>query len=683
MSKAKRKILIVDDSEMNRDILSEMLGDEYDIIEACDGAQAVAVLQKQSVNIDLVLLDIVMPIMDGYDVLAFMNSCRLIDDIPVIMISSENSQTHIERAYELGVTDFISRPFDALVVRRRVVNTIMLYAKQKKLVGMVADQIYEKEKNSSMMINILSHIVEFRNGESGLHILHVQTITDILLKRLVQISDKYTLSQADIALIGTASSLHDIGKISIPDEILNKPGKLTKEEFEVMKTHSMAGASVLSELTVYKDEPLLKYAYDICRWHHERYDGRGYPDGLKGDDIPISAQIVALADVYDALTSDRVYKKAFSHETAMNMILNGECGTFNPLLLDCLKDAADTIRNELRLNSIGYTVDNDMKNLSAELLSYEELSSSERALQMLEYERIKNSFYSSLTPTIQFEYTKNPSMTIVNPYGADKLGIPEVTMHRGGTVTLCPAITNDDLKNLVICLGRTTCDQPITQYDCKVNIKGEWQDMRFICRSIWSADINPVMTGVIGKIALISEQTSDIKTDKMIPYDALTGLMNYDYAKIFMQELVCKKAAGRFAMAIIDVDGFKAINRIYGSEFGDNLLMHIAQKLRKNVESRGISSRVGGDEFVIFVECSDNPQDEIGTIVSKLVNTQDIYPISVSVGAVTTEQSGIDCSALFGMANRALYAAKKVGKAQLKFYDDSMRDMLSEISPIK
>ncbi len=335
----KERILIADDSAMNRAILTEMLGDGYEILEAEDGRQAVSILQTDA-SIDLLLLDIMMPNMDGFDVLTMMNKYHWIDEIPVIMISAENASSFVERAYDLGATDYISRPFDMAVVRRRVINTLMLYAKQKRLVRLVAEQVYEKEKSSSTMINILSHIVEFRNAESGLHVLHIQTATDILLRTLVQKTDKYGLTAADIFLIRTASALHDIGKISIPESILNKPGKLTKEEFETMKTHTTIGADILDKLPFQQESELVKTAYSICRWHHERWDGRGYPDGLKGDEIPIAAQVVALADVYDALTSERCYKKAFDHDTAVQMILNGECGQFNPLLLECLTSAA-------------------------------------------------------------------------------------------------------------------------------------------------------------------------------------------------------------------------------------------------------------------------------------------------------------------------------------------------------
>lgn len=339
----KQKVLIVDDAEMNRAILTEILGKEYEILEAENGRECMQLLQKYRTGISVILLDIVMPVMNGFAVLGEMARQGLIDDIPIIMISSADSDDVIRQAYELGVTDYISRPFDAKIVYQRVVNAIKLYAKQRRLVSMVTKQIVEKEKNDNMLIDILSHIVEFRNTESGLHVLHMKQLTELLLSELLQKTDMYHLDAAKRDLIVTASALHDIGKIAIPEEILNKPGRLTKEEFEIMKTHTTIGSEMLDKIEGYGDEPLVRTAYAICRWHHERYDGRGYPDGLVGEQIPISAQIVALADVYDALVSERSYKKAFSHETAVQMILNGECGTFNPLILDCLRSAADKI----------------------------------------------------------------------------------------------------------------------------------------------------------------------------------------------------------------------------------------------------------------------------------------------------------------------------------------------------
>lgn len=382
----KYKILIVDDSEMNREILSSILGDEFDILEAADGKECISVIRKYGRDIALVLLDIVMPEMDGFEVLEFMNKHEWIDDIPVIMISSEDSAASVKKAYEMGVSDYINRPFDVEVVHRRVFNTIKLYAKQRRLIALITNQVYEKEKNNRILIEILSQIVEFRNGESGRHVLNVNIITGILLEQLTQITDKYNISWSDRLIITTAASLHDIGKIGIDDKILNKAGRLTLQETEIMKEHTVIGASILENMELFKEEELVKTAYQICRWHHERYDGSGYPDGLKGEEIPISAQVVALADVYDALVSRRVYKKSYSHEEAMKMILGGKCGAFNPVLLQCLTEAQDKIKDSIVINE-------------------ENESSYKRNImkELKEYENTKEHLMESITQDIQKE----------------------------------------------------------------------------------------------------------------------------------------------------------------------------------------------------------------------------------------------------------------------------------------
>ena len=344
----KSQILLVDDSAMSRMILKEILGGDYSILEAENGQECLEKMQAEAGNIALVLLDINMPVMDGFEVLKAMNVNHTIEDIPVIMISSDDSDAAIRRSYELGASDYVTRPFDARIVYRRVTNTIKLYAKQRRLVQMVSDQIRARENNTDTLVGVLSHIVEFRNGESGAHVRHIRIITELLLHRLLEISSQYPITAEQQDNIPLASALHDIGKIGIDEKILNKPGRLTPEEFEVVKTHSMLGAEMLHQLEDFNEQPLLQTAYEITRWHHERWDGRGYPDGLKGDAIPISAQLVALADVYDALTSERCYKKAFSHEKAVQMILNGECGAFNPLLLQCLTDVQTDLKVQLQ-----------------------------------------------------------------------------------------------------------------------------------------------------------------------------------------------------------------------------------------------------------------------------------------------------------------------------------------------
>ena len=340
-------VLIVDDAEINREILFEMLKDRFDIIEASSGEECLELLHQYGTEISIVLLDFIMSGIDGLGVLNVMNKEHLIEDIPVIMISSEDSALHIRQAYEMGVSDYISRPFDTNVVRQRVYNTIKLYAKQRKLIDLVAGQMQEKEKNNQIMVNILSHIVECRNGESGQHVRNIGILTKLLLKKLMQKTNRYQMTWGDLNRIALASALHDIGKIGIEEAILNKPGKLTQEEYEEMKKHTVIGWSMLKNLKQYQEEPLVRMAEQICRWHHERYDGKGYPDGLKGDEIPISAQVVSLADVYDALTNERVYKKAIPHEKAIEMIVAGECGQFNPMLIEYLLEIKEDIPIQL------------------------------------------------------------------------------------------------------------------------------------------------------------------------------------------------------------------------------------------------------------------------------------------------------------------------------------------------
>ncbi len=340
----KNKILIADDAELNRSMLALMLGDQYDFVFATNGAEAVDIL-KSDEDIDLILLDLNMPEMDGFDVLRVMNNHHWIEEIPVIIISAEDSIEFMTQAYQLGVTDYINRPFRALVVQRRVENTLLMYQNRKKLIRLVEKQIEEREKFNSSMINIFSNIIELRNHESGSHTLNVQIITNLLLHRLSELTSRYNLTKSNISLISSLSALHDIGKIKIPEEVLNKPGKLTEEEWELMKTHSIEGDRILSNAALDQTSKFVRTARNICRWHHEKYDGKGYPDGLSGDDIPIAAQVVSLADVYEALTSVRCYKDAFSHEKALDMILNGECGAFNPLLLQALKDISDELKD--------------------------------------------------------------------------------------------------------------------------------------------------------------------------------------------------------------------------------------------------------------------------------------------------------------------------------------------------
>ncbi len=499
------RILIVDDSEMNRDMLSDMLSDDYDIVEAADGEEALSILKERVYDIDLVLLDIIMPAVDGFGVLDVMKRYHWIDNTPVIMISSETSQSYIRKAFELGVTDYILRPFDSFIIHKRVSNTLMLYRKQKKLLSALEEQVYENEKNNSMMINVLAHIVEFRNGESGMHVHHIKQLTSILLQNLIEKTDKYHLTENDILLISTASSLHDIGKISIDDKILNKPGRLTAEEFEVIKTHSIIGAEMLQDLHNTHNYPLFDKAYEICRWHHERYDGKGYPDGLKGEEIPISAQVTSLADVYDALTSNRCYKKAFSHEKAMEMILDGQCGAFNPVLLQCLKDCEKQILAEFS-DSIDTTQDDRLLIRATEELVENKISSDkiDFSAHLPIAARDRWNFFSDGSGEIQFEYDAILDVLRLTKYGAKVLGLQELTMHPRGLKQGYLGAQN--IQTILDAMqSEASLEKPVVKIKKHISLNGprRWYEIRI--RTLWSNEENPKYTGILGRIIDIND----------------------------------------------------------------------------------------------------------------------------------------------------------------------------------
>lgn len=419
----RKRVLIVDDVELNRFILKGILCADFDVVEAESGKEALEILRKESSEIAIVLLDIIMPEMDGFAVLTAMQKHGYMNYIPVIIISTESTAQYVDKAYEMGATDFINKPYNPNVVLHRVLNTIKLFNRQHTLMEIVTEQVYEKHRYADMMINILSTVMEMKNGESGLHILHINTITRILTENLLLLTDKYTFSKSDIQLICVASSLHDIGKMAVPDEIINKPGKLTAEEFEIMKTHSAQGAKMLEGLSEYRDERLIKFAHDICLYHHERYDGKGYPVGLKGEEIPIWAQIVSVADVFDALISERVYKAAYSPEKALDMIVHGECGLFNPLIVQCLLNSSKQILAALSHVSEAEKWEEKAKYVENDVEKYHINTFSSKAHELSTSNIAKLKFITSCSDGIVFEYSFASGEMVIN--ANPELGIKE------------------------------------------------------------------------------------------------------------------------------------------------------------------------------------------------------------------------------------------------------------------
>lgn len=493
----KQKILIVDDSEINRAMLKEILGEGYEYLEAENGLRAIEILRRRT-DIALVLLDLIMPEMDGFDVLRVMQCYAWQEEIPVIVISAAEDNRSVERAYDMGVADYIRRPFERVMVLRRVKNALMLYAKQKRLTRLVTDQVYEKEHNGVLMISILSHVVEFRNSESGQHVLHIRTLTGLLLHQLVQKTDRYQLDESDISLISTASALHDIGKIMIPEEILNKPGRLTEEEYATIKTHTTEGARILKGLAIGQDEPLVKVAHAICRWHHERWDGGGYPDRLKGDEIPIAAQVVALADVYDALTSERCYKQSYSHEKAVDMILHGECGSFNPLLMECLKESSELLRTELQRSEYDRGFRHETRRLSEEILHREALPREDRAQRLLDLERERTAFYAEQRGGIQFDYDiLSGSVTVVNRYEDPVNRTQKLDFDKGMGLTF---LSGKDRRKLLDAIAAATPEEPDAAFSVLIAVDQEYRLHRLVMHTMWSRAGVRHCVSVVGQI---------------------------------------------------------------------------------------------------------------------------------------------------------------------------------------
>ena len=490
----RQKILIVDDSNLNRDILKEILGETYNYLEAENGNQAIQMI-GENIGIDLMLLDINMPQMNGFEVLEIMKRSQCIAETPVIMISSEDAVDTMRKAYELGITDYITRPFDSVIVKKRVQNTLGLYMNQKHLINVVYDQVYEKEENNNIMIQIMSNILGSRNSESREHILHIKIATEMMLRQLVKVTDAYPLTEADIALITTASSLHDIGKIRIPEEVLNKPGRLTDEEFKIMKKHSELGAAIIKDMDFPQDHRLVHTAWEICRWHHERWDGKGYPDGLKGEEIPISAQVVSIVDVYDALTSERCYKKAFDHDTAIQMILDGQCGQFNPILLMCLKELSLQLSKMIdkEMDDISYY--HEVQRLSNEILSDRSLPNHNYSQNVVRVMKEKLDFFKSNSGMNSIEYnTISGQLTILN-------GKQQILCQRNNPkIDLFKefGVNEEDVQCIRVLLHQTSVQNKEISATIKATVENNSQMYRIKLHTLWSPLKKDGYIGIIG-----------------------------------------------------------------------------------------------------------------------------------------------------------------------------------------
>lgn len=684
------KILIVDDAEVNRAILQELFCHEFETIEAENGEEAVHVIQTENSTIAAILLDIVMPVMDGFDVLRFLAAQNLLDKIPVFFITAETSSDVTMQGYESGVVDVITKPIvDPAIVRKRVKNAIELYQNRNRLADLVQEQVEtiklqsEKLKYTSVsIIDMLSSVIEFRSGESGQHVRRIRKVTKMLLEALSENYEQYRMDEELIETISNASAMHDVGKISIPDYILNKPGRLTAEEFAEMKKHPLHGCDLFEKIPLFQDEDIFQYCYEICRHHHERWDGKGYPDGIAGDDIPIYSQVVALADVYDALVSERVYKAPIWHEKALDMIRNGECGMFNPLLLE------EFIRQEPEIYKTLYVNDRMSEDERQAHIQWADRAArpveqpmlSDRTLELLERERRRYSMLSKMSGDIFFDYDKKTDTLEYTEKYQEVFGGSTQILHAMDYFDHTDQLERRQFDAIRHKVHTLTPQNSVYRTELQLRTKSgamEWFEVYI--QANWDAENGNAFDGCIGKLTSIQQlKQESLHWKEQAMHDYLTGLHNRQAFESILHKHVIMDEGQPFSLLFIDVDNFKKVNDTQGHLAGDRLLRQVAQTLPTLLRSTDIVARIGGDEFAVLMSgLKDHAvllkkADAICEVFQSQIGKDYPTGISSSIGIALYPEDGTDYRELLQKADTALYYVKGSGKGGAAFYQESM-----------
>jgi len=684
-----KKILIVEDEEINRAILNEMFYRNYDTLEATNGQEALELIEQHKDFIAVILLDVVMPVMDGVQFMEEMHRRDWIKDIPIVLITAEVSDELSIQSYEFGISDVISKPFNPYIVKLRVGNIIELHSYRKNLEQVIHDQTIELQiqaeklrQSNSFFIEALNTAVEFRDNESGMHIQRIRDITRLFLYNVSERNPEYCVLRKEADLICDAAAMHDIGKIAIPDAILLKPGKLTKEEFEIMKTHSVKGCEILDKLSIENSE-LLGYCYDICRHHHERWDGRGYPDGLSGNNISIWAQIVSIADVYDALVSKRVYKDARSHEKALEMIVNGECGVFNPMLLECLQEMELLLRKayedgELFENRLGKKNVSQISRQSAGSTAQPAEDNPDRMMRRLQGERKKYQIVTEAAKDILFEYNKKADSMIFEEQFQNVFDRNIKFSNVQDTLLEDPIFPKESriaVRELLEFLVKP--DQTIRRQLLMRRGDGVCAWYEIYLYALWEREGESeqlVCEHIMGKLTNIDylKKEAVVWQEKALR-DELTGLYNTDGYRKQAEELFYDPEQGRVCY-FVDIDNFKEINDKLGHLAGNQMLLYFTDKIKSCFRSTDVIARVGGDEFMILAV--NLPQHMVTMKAEKLggifrdgyLHNDQKLSISASVGIAYYPYDAADYNSLCKCAAAALGVAKEKGKNGYAFY---------------
>ena len=717
ISPHKYTILIVDDDFFQRSVLTEQIlteqgdNDNFHIITADNGQEAIDILKERHQEISLVLLDIWMPDKDGFDVLIEMNQMDLREVIPVIVLSADRENA--TKAFDLGAFDFIEKGENSRIILQRMQNALKIYSTFEDLKEYARVEISARERNSDVIIAILSSVIAQVNHESGAHILPVKAYTNLLLNKLKE-KGLIDYTDNDIKIITQASSLHDIGKVNIGPGILNKRGVFTQSERNAMEKHSELGSAILDQMETYKDDKLVEAAKTICRYHHENWDGTGYPEKLEGREIPIEAQVVALADRYDALRSDRVYKPGYEHDDTINKLKEWHGKNFSPVLWEIFDENADELNriSQLPLSSFEINVEREAQEMIGEIIkknfapairdldspmsAEEQYNNNYQQLleQMLE-ERNKYKFLSSISNEIQYEYKIKPDGTSImefNDEAAKILHLPIKIENPFTNEKFKDTFTQENMEHIISLLNSSVHSESedVIEDEMELVVDGDKKWFHFYILPTWTyveETSSYIRTGSIGK--LVDSHENHQKMDELYQqatHDGLTGLLNKKAARSLIEEQIKTRPELGYALLIIDLDHFKEANDTYGHLFGDEVLQEFARRLVKSTRTGDIVARIGGDEFML---CSMVKGEETRPLTRRIyesiIGPYKEFNIGTSIGVATTEEVGNDYDELILHADEALYVAKKAGRGQYAFYKeiDKKDQWTSSVSPIE
>lgn len=686
MSAERKTILIVDDMELNRAILNELLYRQYKIEEAENGKIALEKIAELKDELAIVLLDVVMPVMDGFEVLKAMKEKGFLEFIPVFLVTAETSTDSVMKGYEYGVTDVITKPFNPNVIRKRIDNILELYRHRFQLENVVKAQMSRiqsqerklKETNKSI-IETLSTAIEFRDCESGAHVQRIQKITHILLCSIMQDYPIYSLTTEMVENISNMSVMHDVGKIAIPDYILTKPGRLAPDEFEIMKEHTVRGCEILKKVNFFSDAASYQYCYDICRYHHERWDGKGYPDGLCGNEIPIWVQAVSIADVYEALVSKRVYKDAYSHNRAMEMILDGECGVFNPILLETLKHVSEQLRVE-----ISESKEQETGNLYERLMPARDDTTNQLSQQavtlamqtVFDWEMAKERLLFRMSNDLMFVYNAAYNIITFTHKFSECFGIGDSQANARSKMDEANFLHPDDRARWLAERKKVTIEHPTMEIDIRLEVGGnEYRWFHVELHTLWERKNPNLLVGEAGKLNVIpiDVMMTDSKRWETVYLDKLTGLYNRNGLRMMYDKLASEREA--FLMAFIDIDNFQQIVDQLGEEGSDRILKLYSELLKSAFRSDDIIGRFGADGFMLMLRRLMNRElirEKFGALCRQTfpgeVGMKITLSSSAGISFYPSDADGYDT--LMQNVDYALYEAKKLGKGQLCLFDE-------------